>query len=241
MAAKDNIALRKRAQIAKANRTMFLWVAAVSVIVGFAAVGSIFLFQKLTFNERVLAEKQNTVSTLRHNNDSVSALEDEVRALESNQDLIRAKANSDDSTLQVILDALPAEANSLALGASLQNRLLAGIDGLRIETLQVDPVEGFESLGETSDETATPVEDGTESEDGETTEFTNTIQFRFTVVGDSDALRSLLNRFERSIRTIDILSLTIESRGDQQALSVEGRAFYEPSRVVELKDKVIRP
>ena len=45
------VAIRKRTQIAMANRAMFLWVAGVSVVFGFALVGSIFLNQMLLFNE----------------------------------------------------------------------------------------------------------------------------------------------------------------------------------------------
>jgi len=53
----QDAAIRKRTQIAKANRTMFLWVAVISALVGFALVGSLFLIQKAVFNEKVLTEK----------------------------------------------------------------------------------------------------------------------------------------------------------------------------------------
>ena len=57
MAAKKDVAIRKRQQIAGANRTMFLWVAAISVVVGFCAVAALFLTQNMLFNEKVLSEK----------------------------------------------------------------------------------------------------------------------------------------------------------------------------------------
>jgi len=47
----NDTALRKRTQISQANRTMFLWIAGASALVGFALVASIFLGQKLLFNE----------------------------------------------------------------------------------------------------------------------------------------------------------------------------------------------
>lgn len=229
---KDTTALRKRAQIARANRMMFVWVAGISAIVGLAVVTSIFLFQKLVFNEKILGEKQATISALEYNNNSVEALKNDVRALESNAALISAKANEDDSALQVILDALPSDGNSLALGASLQYRLIGTVKGVKIETLQVDPVIGVES------ETGV-VEDAASSE--ATGEEVKAITFRFTVVGSSTELQKLLAQFERSIRTIDITSMVIESRGNAQAMSIEGRAFYEPAKTVELTDKVVAP
>lgn len=231
MAEKHSAALRKRAQISRANRMMFVWVAGVSVIVGFALVVSVFLVQKLVFNEKVLAEKQATVSTLRHNNEVVTDLENEVRALESNQALLSARANDDDSALQVILDALPSSANSLALGASLQNRLLSEVEGVSIESLQVDPVYGVESSNDSSDIDA--------SADGEGAE--NAISFRFTVTGSDEELQDLLKQLERSIRAIDITSMVIESQGNNQTMQVEARAFYEPAREITLKDKVVKP
>jgi hypothetical protein len=223
-------ALRKRTQIAKANRMMFVWVAAVSVVLGFALVGSIFLAQKLFFNEKVLMEKEKTVATLKSNNAVIPDLEAQVRVLNTNQALIDAKANPGDQAVQVILDALPSDANSLALGASLQSRLLAGIPNLTINSIRPDPVLGVESLS--SDTTVDPSLAGSSSD--------NQITFQFSVSGDQTALKQVLTNLERSIRTIDIISLKIESQNSVNVLTVQGRAFYEPTRVVQLKDKVVR-
>lgn len=140
----NNPALRKRTQIAKANRMMFLWIAAGSVVIGCALVVAFFLGQKLIYNERVLAEKETTVAILSANNKIVPELETQVRVLDTNEALALARASDEDQNIRVILDALPSDANSLALGASLQNKLLAGISGLTIESLQVDPVVGVE-------------------------------------------------------------------------------------------------
>jgi hypothetical protein len=222
-------ALRKRSQIAKANRTMFFWVAGASALVGIALVASVFLVQKIVFNEKVLAEKDRTVSTLQKNNDNIAELEAQVRILDSNQALNSAKASPTDQAIQVILDALPSDANFLALGASLQYKLLAGIPGLTLDSLQVDPVIGVESL-QLDAIAAVPGEAESQSE----------ITFKFAVIGDEAALKEVLVRLERSIRAIDVVSLRIESQGAQRILTVNGRAFYEPTRVVQLTDKVVK-
>jgi len=231
MASKE-AALRKRTQIAKANRTMFVWVAAISVIVGFALVGSIFLAQKIFFNEKVLAEKDKTISILKKDNANVNELEAQVRVLDSNQALIDSKAKPTDQAVQVILDALPSDANSLALGASLQTKLLNGINGLSLESLQVDPVAGVESLS-----TDTSVQNTSSAVSSNQSQIT----FRFSVKGNEATLKEVLTRLEKSIRAIDILSLHIESQGADRVMTVEARAFYEPTRTVELRDKVIKP
>lgn len=225
--AKD-AALRKRQQIAKANRMMFLWVAGVSAVVGVATVLSVFLAQQLFFNEKVLSEKRRTVSTLEENNQVISQLKDNVRVLNTNQALLDTKANSDDQPLQVILDALPADANSSALGASLQKKLLNGKD-ITIESLVVDPVAGLESNGENG---------------GATSSGDNTITFSFSVSapsGKADSLRDVLVRLERSIRAVDVSELTIEMQGNKILLSASATAFYEPAVNPGLKDKVVKP
>jgi hypothetical protein len=225
----NNTAIRKRTQISKTNRTMFIWIAVSSVVVGVALVVAFSLVKQLIYNEKVLAEKENTVSVLRENNKVIPDLQAQVRVLDTNEALRLVRANDEDQAIQVILDALPSEANSLALGASLQNKLLTGIDGLTIESLQVDPVQGVEQLSE----------DATE-EDASAGDGANQITFQFSVSGSPDALKQVLTNLERSIRAIDILSLRIETQANTQVMSVQARAFYEPARTVELRDKVVK-
>lgn len=229
----NDTALRKRTQISKANRTMFLWIAGASALVGFAVVASIFLGQKLFFNEKVLIAKNNTVSILNANNKIVADLKTNVRVLDTNTDLASVKANPSDQTIQVILDALPSDANSLALGASLQTKLLANIPGLTLVSLQVDPVQGIESL--TS---------GSSSVSASTTSLASTqdqITFQFSVSGNQAALLQALTNLERSIRTIDVTHLQIQNQGTSQVMTVQGRAFYEPAKTITLYNKVVKP
>ena len=85
-------AIRKRTQIATANRMMFVWVAGVSILFGFSVVGVMFLTQMLFFNERVLNEKNLTVQTLNTNNANIPELEEKVRILNTNKALISSKS-----------------------------------------------------------------------------------------------------------------------------------------------------
>lgn len=234
--AKKETAVRKRAQITKENRTMFIWVAAASVIVGFALVASIFLIQVITFNEKVLAAKNTTVSTLKNNNNAVSDLENNIRVLDTNEVLAAAKAQSDDETLQVVLDALPSEANSLAVGSSLQNRLLANTGITGIEAMQVDPVAGVETVS-TDDYTTT---DNTTTVSSESSIESGIISFSFKVTGSQESFKNVLLNLEKSIRTINPVSLKIEQDSSVLMMTVEAQAFYQPARTITLKDKVIK-
>lgn len=224
-----SVALRKRTQIAKENRKMFIWVAGASVVLGVALVAAIFIFQVILFNQKVISEKGNTNDTLIHNNSVIDALQAQVRALDASQALIDSKANPSDDTLQVVLDALPSQPNSLALGASLQNKLLVGVSGLTLNSLQVNSIEGVESLDQSG-----------EADTSNSTDTAKEITFTFSVSGDETALKQMLANLEKSIRTIDLTSVKIENQGQTRVLTAEGRAFYEPARTVELTDKVIK-
>jgi hypothetical protein len=233
--ASQEMALRKRQQIANANRTMFMWVAIVSALVGIAIVGSIFLFQQAMFNEKVLKLKSTTASTLRANNRAIPELENQVRQMNTNQALTDSMAPNQTQPIRVVLDALPSDANSPAFGSSLQAKFLDD-PALKIESLNVDPVAGVESQTDNGVVNAS----GTGIADASSHEIT----FRFSVstdINNVSALKTLLQKLERSIRAIDPTSVKVETQGARIVLSVEGRAFYEPAKTVELKEKTVKP
>lgn len=218
--------LRKRQQIAGANKTMFIWVAAISVVVGAALVASIFLGEKLIFTQKVLTVKQHTASTLSDNLNTVSTLKDNVRVLNTNQALKSVMTPDETDPIQVVLDALPSDANSTALGASLQQNFLDNPD-IDVQTLTVNPVSGVESS------------DGSTSSDNTTN---NAITFNFTVkIKDAGTVEKLLKDFERSIRTIDLTTLTINYQDGSFMVTADGVSYYEPAQTVKLKDETITP
>jgi hypothetical protein len=225
----QNVGLRKRQQIMKANRLMFAWVAGVSVVVGFSLVLTVFLLQKITFGEKVLAEKSKTLSVLESNLKEIPSLRDNVRVLDTNEALKSTRVDESDLAVQSVLDALPASANSAALGSSLQAKLLSGVDGVSLDAIRVEPVNGVETSTDT----------GLTNEAGE-----NTINFTFTVsVANTkpDALREVLRQVERSIRALNITALTVEQQGQRLVMTATGHGYYQPAVSIDLKDKVVTP
>lgn len=232
-----SIGLKKRQQIASANRMMFLWVTGVSVIVGFALVLSIFLGQKILFGEKVLAEKSKTVKTLDANRKIIADLQNNIRVLDTNQGLKDTRLKDEDRPIQSVLDALPADANSTALGSSLQSKLLSGISGLTIDTIKVDPVIGVETEDSSTQNVVDASATGVSSSN-------NTIHFSVTVSTAStnpDALREVLRRLERSIRAIDVRALSVTSQSSRLVMTLSANAYYEPAKTIKLEDKVVRP
>lgn len=229
MTTNNQVGLRKRQQIAGANKMMFIWVAGASVIVGAALVASVFLGEKLIFTEKVLGAKQDTASVLSDNLDNVGKLKDQVRVLNTNSALKSSMTSDETDPIQVVLDALPSDANSTALGASLQQYFLDDPD-ITVQSLSVIPVEGVESS------------DATVSDDASVSAAQNSISFNFTVnIKSAGAVESLLKNLERSIRTIDLTNLTINYQDGTFVVNADGVAYYEPAKTVTLKDETIKP
>ena len=211
----------KHQAFANSNRTMFLWVAVMSGVVGVCAVVAIFLGQQIMFRAKVLGELTNTASTLKQNNKVADELAQNILVLETDEGLNSSKASSDEKALQVVLDALPADRNALALGASLQQNILSGIDGLTVDRIAVD---------------------GTDSSSLEDTALLtqNTIPIQLQVSAtNANALKEMLVKLERSIRTIDIDSIALETVDTGYQMNIQAHAYYEPAKQVQLTDKVV--
>ena len=225
-------AVRKRQQITKANQIMFLSIAGVSVIVGFSIVLIIFLVQYIWFHEKVIVEKLKTVAVLERNLEEAPKLKDNVRELNTNEDLRKTRLDESDSALQSVLDALPADANSAAMAASLQTKLLSGVPGVAIESIKVQPVGGLE----TDDKASSSSRKSSRSS-------SNSINFSFSVSTSTnqDGLRQVLTQIEKSIRPFTIKILNVETQGSRVVMSAQGVGYYLPGQKVELKEKVVRP
>lgn len=217
MPSSANVALRKRQEIAKANRMMFLWVTGASAIVGIAAVLGITLYNKLTFNQTVIAEQAKTVSTLEANQEAAKQLIENARVLDTNQNLRDARVDqNDDNALQVILEALPSSENKAALGSSLQDKLLK-LDGITIDSLSVgDAGEAGASAGSVA------------------------IKFNFVAKAtDRNKLFDLLKRLESSIRPVKILTLSLEEGQTDTTLTVSAESYYQPQVSIDLGEKTL--
>ena len=220
--------MKKRQIIANSNRTMFFWVAGMSAIVGVCAVASIFLVQQLAFKTKVTVELDKTLSVVTKNNKVANQLIENVRLRGTDASLSSIKAQPDDQALQVVLDALPADENTLALGSSLQQKLIGTVDGVTIESLAVDPPVSADD---------TVVKSSVSASDGpQKMTFTTTVS-----ATDPNLLKELLVKLERSIRVIDVDDLMLEKGATKYTMTLKAHAYYMPATSVELTDKVVKP
>lgn len=225
----NSVSLRKRQQIEGTAKAMFMWVAIASALAAIAVVVSFSLVERLMFNQRILNEKGTTASNLRNNNQIVEQLRASIREVNTNQALIDTPKLDNTQPLSVILDALPSQANTEALGASLEQKLLK-VDGVTQDGLpKVDPIS--ESTSSRS-----------KSKASSNSSTLGKIPFSFKVSSrNPDSLRKVLQTLERSIRVLNIENISVEQNEKNIMMSVDGIAYYSPEVKVELKEKSIRP
>jgi hypothetical protein len=226
---KKEVALRKRQLISRANRNMFFAVAGASVIVGFCTVGSIFLFQKMLFNGKVIAEKNKTITVLKDNNQTIQEVERKVSEMQTNEDLLSVTIDAEGNALRAIPDALPSVENVSAIGSSLSERLLK-VPGVNIEAMTVS---GSGSLDMADDESASATV---------ASDTLHPVNFSFTVSGRINQLDKVLKNFELSIRTFKIDTMKLSYNNDNTInMAINGVTYYSTPKTVTLKEKEVKP
>lgn len=205
---------RKRTSTAKVRQSVVYWVTGAASVVSAVAVVSVMLVQAAVFNQSVLRQKSETLATLRHNIDVAPDLKADIRQLDTNEQLRLVRPNEEASALQTILDAMPADENRLALGASLQQRIFEEAPGVRIDALSVDPAGGV-------------MEDSLDTS-------LQQVGFSATLSGSPSALRQALQRLERSVRAFSLTSVSGITQGNRVSLQITGVAYYFPPADLEL-------
>ena len=90
-----------------------------------------------------------------------------------------------------------------------------------------------------SDEEITS-EGETESVEETVNESIMSMPFSFVVEGPETSLQEVLQRLEKSIRTIYINSINIERQGGVNEMSVSGNVFYQLEKTADLQEKVVK-
>lgn len=220
--------LKKRQQIDNASRSMFIWVAIAAVAVSVCVVMAQFLFQKWSYNTRVLNVKYAAADTLKKNIVNAKQLQEAVNNLVSNQDLASVKTNTDDPNTQSVLDALPSKFDPTALGTSLQQAILSR-SGVAIEGITVPSDEGGTSTT-TTDGGSVPETDATPKE----------MKFEITVSGSYDKIRNMMLDLERTIRPMKVTSITLNGDDSAMTAAIAGVTYYQPSKSAQIKQEVVK-
>ena len=254
------VAFAKWAKIDKAQRNMLVAVSLASVVLGVTIVGAIYLFRVITFNMKVISEKDNIIKSYKQIQTNLETVSRRVNELSSNEALeVVARTRSSDcaglavkslnadssvedvelsrtcTALRVIPDTLPSQMNDEATLASLNWLLLWSDPSIVIEGISGTDVEGVTLVGK----------------DGGTA--TASLQPTGAAIAINDAsakVHKALDTIESSIRNYDIASATISWSGGTMSerntyipesieLNATYRAYYSNAVKIEKKTKKI--
>lgn len=216
--------VRKQSLINQTKKTVFMWVIGASALTGAAIVVMILLVQTLIYNEKVLSEKSKANRQVEESIEQAKKLKGSIRTLNANEELRMVRASEGAQALQSVLDALPADANRLAMGASLQDKLLKDIPGVAVESV---------SLADTGE-----VEGAAEEESVIDAE-AKSQPFNVSLSGSAEDLRIALERLERSIRAVDVVSLSAVTTDDRLTIQVSGTMSYLPPMQIQQTEKKV--
>ena len=133
--------VRRQHAATKTRRTVLVWVAAAGVVLGISLVALGFVVRVGLFHHTVLAHKHATARTIHKNAQALGNLRTNMNLLSTSPDLKKVRSSDSAPGVQTILDAMPADENRLALGASLQKKVF-NVPGLTVDALSVDPPGG---------------------------------------------------------------------------------------------------
>jgi len=226
MPKRAGILSNKRIAINKANTSIVLMVGAAAFIVVFSMVASKALLDQRAYQAKVITTKKKAKDQLKVNIAEVKTLETSYKEFaEAPENVLGGNpiggANRDGPNPRIVLDALPSKYDFPALATS-------------VEKLLKDNNYKIESLTGTDDEIAQTSNQSSDSPQA--------IEMPFSVSIETTqaATKPLLQLFERSIRPIQIDSITIKGGTDRLKVTLEGKTYFQPKKTFNVKNEVVK-
>ena len=204
------------------------------------------------FQGKVIGEQSKSLQNMDQNIKNIDVLKKKLVALQTNDDLRNTpKINDEDNNLRAILDALPADENVAALGASLTQKIF-DVPGVSVESITPNPVSIDVNLSDkNTSETNTSATKPAQPTDGKDSK--NKIGFKaIEVVASLTAkdvassesglskLVEVLKKMERSIRSFRITNFKFEKSKGTYTLNLTLQAFYMPEYQMALDSKTVK-
>lgn len=216
----------KRIAIDKANTTLVAAVAVASFIVIFSIVASQALVEQMSYQTKVIKQKEIARNTLKDNLVAAEKLDTAYRefvnspsnALGGNP---AGTGSKDGDNARIVLDALPSKYDFPGLATSIEKLI-------KENNFNLDSIEG------TDDEITQAA--AASSANPQAIE----IPLSLVVNTPPERGKELLQLFERSIRPFQIKKLTITSSENSLELSTDVVTFFQPEKNLDLKKEVVK-
>lgn len=216
----------KRLQINKSQSVILLSTALAAFMLVFSIVASKSLVDQISYNNRVIAAKQEAVSTLRTNTQSAQQLLNSYKAFVSTTKNVlggnpQGTGPRDGDNAKIVLDALPSKYDFPALTTSLEKMMLS-------QKLEIASITGSDDEVAQSANAASPKPVAVE------------IPFEVSATGPYAAVQSSIDVFGKSIRPFQIDTMQLSGGQSSMTMSMTGRSYYQPVKNFSITKKVIK-
>lgn len=215
----------KRIQIDKANTMMVVATATAAFFFTFSVISGKALLSKSTYQGHVIAAKEKAVNQLESNLEASKTLETSYKAFVGTSSNVlggnpAGKGDRDGDNAKIILDALPSQYDFPALASSLEKILTD--NNYKITSITGTDDELVQQKNQTSS-SPKPVP----------------MPFSLSVTSDLVASKNLMTLMERSIRPINIQTLTVSGSNGTLNVVVSAQTYYQPGKSLNIETKVI--
>lgn len=219
--------LSKRQKVAKANKSIFIWVAIAAAVVALCLVLLQFLVQAGLYNNKIIGAKSEANKTLAQNIENAKELKKNVDALIADENLGKVRADEGDANLRVILDALPTTGDTTTLSNSLVSRIVGPV-GIKIESVTAGAIDGVTVPTDPIVAASGSVEP-------------QPLAFTIGVIGDASATKNALLNLEKTIRPMNVTVLDIKNSSGTLTTTITGETYYLSAAKIERQTKAINP
>jgi hypothetical protein len=216
----------KRTLITKANSTIVAITAGACFVVVFSIVASTTLVKQLSYQIRVIDAKKTALHNLKTDIAAVDTLAKSYQAFTgTTQNTIGGDPNGqggqDGNNAKIIIDALPSSYDFPALATSLE----------KILTNQGVVIQSIGGI----DDALSQINNQSSSKPS-----SQPMPFNLTVAGNYDSMRKVVTAFERSIRPIQVQTITFSGSQDKLTMAVTAQTYFQPAKNLDIKTEVVK-
>jgi len=225
--ASNNTPSAKHALIDKANTRIVAYVSVAAFLLVFSLVATKTLVSQAAYQNRVLNKKHVAVKQLKNDISATTGLKSSYTAFVSQpQNVLGGSPTGtgaqDGNNANIVLDALPSNYDFPGLTTSLEN-LLTAQPGIAIDSIagtDDEVAQGSNQLSSSPTPTAIP--------------------FTISVSGDYQSLQGVISLFERSIRPIQVQTMTIAGRDSSLTMTITAQTYYQPAKQLNINKMTVK-
>lgn len=218
--------ITKRLLINKANSRIVLYVGVAAFIVVFSLIATKTLISQAGYQNRVISAKKTTVTQLHTNIAATDQLKKSYNAFKADEPNligggITGSGPKDGDNAKIVLDALPSSYDFPGLATSLN--ALFSIPGVTVSSITGTDDELTQGANQSS-----------------VTPSSVPIPFSLSATSDYAGVQNVVGAFEKSIRPLQIQTLSISSSSGLLTTSIAAQTYYQPAKALNITSTTVK-